>query len=215
MKRFAMAVMVLAALPFQFPASAIAQYSEQPKDLEPGDTVVYNVTIDNQTEVLEETWTELAARDTIGIAKTATAEVELVMSRPPDFQIRKGYCPGSRQSCSYYPGLDYAVFPLEKGRKWSSSYTVIGQTFKSDITEERRIERMETIRVPAGEFESFRITATGLVKSRNMKGQMQYAREESTTWVTLISGKLIIVKASYENAFGKKFFRELVSSSLK
>ena len=90
-----------------------------------------------------------------------------------------------------------------------------GADFTAEITEERVVERIETIRVPAGEFETYKITSAARIKSKDLKGGAYTGKEESAWWVALVSGQLTTVKISYRNSFGDKFSLELITATYK
>jgi len=50
----------------------------------------------------------------------------------------------AEQACSFSPSLNFADFPLEKGKKWTNSFAVTSATFSSEITEERLVSEVET-----------------------------------------------------------------------
>lgn len=211
--RFAYLTMMLAV--FLFPGLAAAQKMEAPKDREPGDRAMFNYTLNGKTLVLEENWTALTAEGMVGIEKFGDKEIEIVMSRSPEYHMRKGPCFANGQVCAFSPALRFVDFPLEKGKKWTNSFTVTGETFIAEVTEDRLVERIETVKVPAGEFETYKITASGRIKSKDSKGGVFTGKEESSTWVASVSGKMITIKVAYKNSFGEKFNLDMMSTSFK
>ena len=77
------------------------------------------------------------------------------------------------------------------------------------------VEGTETIRVPAGEFETWKIIATVRSKGKDSKGNFYTGRWETTFWVALVSGKMNFVKIISKSSSGDKWSRELVSSSFQ
>jgi hypothetical protein len=108
-------------------------------------------------------------------------------------------------------------FPLEKGKTWTSSVSVTGQTFVAETKQERKVEGVEQITTPAGEFTAFKVTSRGEItaRSRDLTQGPWEGRERSTYWWTTIKGKLVLVKQVYENSFGERASRELVAAELK
>lgn len=192
-----------------------AQKMERPKDREPGDRAVFNYTVNGKTQTLEENWIALTDEDMVGIHKVGGKDYEIAMTRS-SYQMRKALCfPNGQQMCAYAPPLNIVDFPLEKGKKWTNTFTVTGESFTAEVVEERAVDRFEAVKVPAGEFETCKITSSGRIKSRDGKGGVYTGREESSFWVALISGKMITVKVAYKNSFGEKFALELISASFK
>ena len=211
--RFAYLAMVLAT--FNFPAYVAAQKMEAPKDREPGDRTVFSYTANGKTMTLEENWTALTADHMVGVEKFGGKEIEIVMGRSPEHSLIKAPCWSNGQACTYSPAFKFVDFPLEKGKKWINSATVTGETFVAEISDERVVERIETVKTPAGEFETYKITSSARLKSKDGKGAVYTGKEESSTWVALVSGKMLVVKATYRNSFGEKFSLDLVSASYK
>ena len=197
------------------PQFVAAQKMERPKDREPGDKATWNCVVNGKTQLLEETWTALTADEMVGVYKIGGKEYEVVLGRSPAYQFRKGICLTNGQVCKFSPGITFVDFPLEKGKKWTTTFTVTGEDFTSNVEAERKVERIEMLRAPAGEFETFMITTTGRITGKNSKGASFSGREDVTDWVALDSGKLIVVKSVYKNSFGEKYSFELISSSFK
>lgn len=197
------------------PQFVAAQKMERPKDRESGDKATWNCVVNGKTQLLEETWTALTAEEMVGVHKIGGKEYEVVLGRSPAYQYRKGVCLTNGQACKFSPGVNFVDFPLEKGKKWTTAYTITGETYTADVEVERKVERIEMLRVPAGEFETYVITASGRIKGKDNKGSGFTGKEEETNWVALDSGKMIVVKAVYKNSFGEKFSFELISSSFK
>jgi hypothetical protein len=200
---------------FVFPGFVAAQKMEAPKDREPGDRAVFNYTLNNKTIVMEENWTALTAEGMVGVEKFGGQEYEIVMSRSPEYHLRKGVCWGAGKGCTFSPPLNFVDFPLEKGKKWSNTFTVTGETFTAEVTEDRVVERIETVKVPSGEFEAYKITSSGRFRSKDSKGTVYTGKEEGTIWVASVSGKMITVKILYKNSFGDRATLEMISTNFK
>jgi hypothetical protein len=105
--------------------------------------------------------------------------------------------------------------PPEKGKKWTTSFSVTGDNFTADVIQERKVEGFEKLRVPAGEYEAVRISFTAPIVSTNGKGEKFTGKEEGTEWWAFASGRPLFLKITYRNSFGEKFSRELIFASLK
>lgn len=69
--------------------------------------------------------------------------------------------------------------------------------------------------VPAGEFDTFKISFSSRVKGTNNKGDALNIRLEETQWIAFIAGKPVWVKITLRSSSGDKATRELVSTSFK
>jgi hypothetical protein len=79
--------------------------------------------------------------------------------------LRKVMCHPSGQQCAFSPPLALWAFPLQKGMKWETKFTAKGETFTADLDMERKVDRVEKVRVPAGEFEAYKISFKARIKS--------------------------------------------------
>jgi hypothetical protein len=214
MKRQLWLVALLAA--FVIPTTASAQKLERTKLLEVGDKVTYTyvlkgVSLRAVEEVVEVTDTEVRLNQEIG-NRTYKA---VVSAR--DMSRMEGICISNNEACQFSPGERWVDFPLERGRTWSSTFTTTGETFVAEVTQERKVEGMERIKTPAGEFQAYRISSAGRIAWRRKweEGRWNHITESSTYWWTAIKGKLVLVKQEYENSSGARSSRELVSAQLK
>ena len=209
------AILLTALALLQIYGIACAQKMEAPKNREPGDRAVFNVTVNGKTQVMEENWIGLTDDEMVGMQKYAGKEFAVVVSKSPEYQLRKLPCYGGPQQCSYSPGLQYINFPLEKGKKWTVATTVAGETFTAELTQERVVERIETVRTPAGEFEVYKVAFSGRVRGKDSKGLPFSEREEGANWFALVSGKMITVKTEFKSSSGTRLAIELISASFK
>jgi hypothetical protein len=196
------------------PEIVSAQKVESAKDREPGDKEIFKYVWNNKATNLEESWTALTEDEMIGVHKVDGKEYEIVMARSL-YQLRKMRCFGNGQRCVFSPGLNFVQFPLEKGKKWTTSTTLTAETFTGEIVQERTVEGVETLRIPAGEFETYKIKSVGHFKSKTTKGDVYIGKEEETDWVAIVSGKMLVVKIAYKNSFAETFSLDLISVSFK
>jgi len=206
--------LLLVAVALLIPVWSWAQKMERPKDPEVGDKIVVNWVLNNKAqqitlEVVAVTDSEIRESQKVG-DKT----FDLVLLRS-NLGITQGMCESNGQSCNFSPALAWVVFPLEKGKKWEGTTTVAGQTFTAEVAYERKVEAIEKVKTPAGEYEGFRIYFTGRIRSRDSKGASLTGKEDGRLWVGLISGKPVPLKSEYRNSFGEKVTTELVSAELK
>jgi hypothetical protein len=72
------------------------------------------------------------------------------------------------------------------------------------------VDKIEKIKVPAGEFETYKISYSGRIADTNVHGT-----EDGAEWFTVVSGKLCLVKVEYHNSIGEVATMELTSVSFK
>jgi hypothetical protein len=189
---------------------AMAQKMEPSKIWEVGDRATYTWSLYSRSEKVEE--------EVIAVTDTDVSMVERMGDKKFDrvYDIRrksftKYACLNSMVQCSFTPGNNWADWPLEKGKRWSNPNHLQGPTFEADLTKEHVAEAYEKVKVPAGEFDAYKISFTGHVKGKDNKGKSFSASEKGTYWYTLINGKPIMVKFVYQNTFPEKVTKELIA----
>jgi hypothetical protein len=193
--------------------SAAAQRIEGTAFGTDGDTMIFNLTINNKTQRLEEVWSHHGP-EMVGNLKWGDKQFLAVITKSP-LALRQGMCFANAQACTFSPPLEFVSFPMEKGKQWAQTVTVTGETFVAEIAIERKVEKFEKVKVPAGEFEAFRLSFSGRIKSTDPTGKTFTGKEDGTEWFAFPEGKLVPVKIVYRNTFGERFTRELVATSFK
>jgi hypothetical protein len=196
-----------------FAPTGWAQKLDTAKLVEPGDKVVSNWVLNNKSQHVEEEYSAAQGGGVEGVQRAGGKEFRLVL--PGVGQVSEGICLANGQRCTFTPAVPLVEFPLEKGRKWNAQYTVKGETFTADLAAERKVDKIEKVKVPAGEFEAYRISHSARIKGTDAKGNVFSGKEDSREWYAVVNGKLLLVKVDYRNSFGEKFVREVVSVALK
>lgn len=205
----------LAAVLLFVPVFAYAQTIERPaKDVEPGDKVAYNWTLNNKKMVLEFDFTEISADKIIGVQHVDGKQYPYTLARS-DLTLLSSMCFSNGQSCTFAPGAKGLDFPLQKGKKWESTFTVSGKTFTSDVESKYKVEKFEKVKTPAGVFEAVRISHKGKIAGRDLHGNNFSGSEKGEYWMALVNGKIIMVKGEYRNSFKERYALELATVSLK
>lgn len=191
-----------------------AQTMEPTKLWEVGDKATYTWTLFSKSEQIEE--------EVIGVSDAEIKMVERMGEKSFDRIYdtkQKGFtkypCLNSMVQCKFTPANIWADWPLEKGKKWSNPNLVEGPWGSADLTKEHLVEAYEKIKVPAGEFEAYKISFTGKIKGKDNKGRPFSASEKGTYWYGLINGKPNMIKFVYQNTFPEKVVRELTSVEYK
>lgn len=197
------------------PAVTSAQKLERTKNWEVGDKVTWNYVLQGKSmrlvdEVVEVTNDEV--RSTLHIGDR-TLEQALSLR---DFSVRKGICTSNGQACTFSPAWVWLDFPLEEGKTWSATSIVSGETFISETAYQYKVEGIEKITTPAGQFDAYRISGSERIKSRSKAGAGPwYGTATFTDWVASINGKVRAVKSEYHNTFGELATRELLAAELR
>lgn len=191
------------------PGAAWAQKIEAFTPWEVGDSAAYKWSIGPKVIDVEETVVESTAAETKMTQRTADRSYELRIALPSMIQLT-GPCLSNGQQCSFGSGVEGLQLPLEKGRKWNTAFMVTGETFTADVVQERIVEKVEKIKTPAGEFETWRIGFSASIKGKDAKGASFAGKESGTGWFAFPGGKPVLVKFAYRNSFGEKASRELV-----
>ena len=193
---------------------ALAQTMEPSRLWEVGDKATYTWTLFSKTEQVEEEVLAVTDKEIVMIERMG----EKTFDRVYDIQqkgMTKYPCLNSMVQCAFTPANRWADFPLEKGKKWSNPTHVVGPGGEADLTKEHVVEAYEKIKVPAGEFDTYRISFTGKIKGKDKKGNSFSASEKGTYWYALINGKPNMIKWVYSNTFPEKVVRELISVEYK
>ncbi len=194
--------------------TASAQKIERLAPWDAGDKAVWKWVLGGKTQQLEETFTNVSETEISGVQKSGGKEYPVVVALP-SFAVTKSVCLSNGQACVFSPGIQLMDLPLEKGRRWTTSFTAAGETFTSNVVQERQVDKVEKIRVPAGEFEAFKISVRGRITGVDPKGNPYSGKEEITEWWSFLSGKPKLMRMEYRNSFGEKASAELISLSIK
>ena len=146
---------------FLIPTVSSAQKLERTKNWEVGDKVTWNYVLQGKSmrlvdEVVEVTDDEVRSILQVGDHKTLE---QTLSSR--DLSARKGICEPNGQACTFSPAWVWVDFPLGKGKTWSATSTVTGETFISEVAYQYRVEGVEEITTPAGHFDAYRVSGSG------------------------------------------------------
>lgn len=213
MKNQSWGFVLLAAL--LIPAVSSAQKLERTRNWEVGDKLTYNLVMKGRPmrmveQVLEVTDAEI--RMTL-LAGDRTYDAALSAR---DMSRVRGLCQGSGQACTWLPGDVWAAFPLETGKSWSFTMTVTNEGYVTEVASERKVEAVETVDTPAGQFKAYRVSGAESLTSMSKEGKGPYRGMATMTyWLASIKGKLVLVNWEYSNSFGENFTRELQAAELK
>jgi hypothetical protein len=185
---------------------------------EPGDKATYNWVLNNKAQQIEELWNSDTGREILGVQKLGGREIPLVVTKSP-YLVQKRMCISTGQACTFFPGQNVLDLPLERGKQWTTHFTVSSATATARVSEVHWVEKIEKVTVPAGEFEAFKITITSRARGRITSGfgggSAFNITGAVTQWLAFVAGKPVWVKRIYTNSNGDRATLELVSTSIK
>jgi hypothetical protein len=188
---------------------ASAQKLDRTQPSAVGDKSIYSWSLNNKVQSVEYEVTSVNDAGVQGAQRVAGKEFNYAWETSGN--LTQGMCLSNGQQCAFSPGVKLAEFPLEKGRKWATSFTVKGETFTADVTQERQVDKIEKVKVPGGEYEAAKVSFNGSIKGTDGKGKPFTGKEDGTDWIAIVNGKPMVVKTTYRNSFGEKATHELVS----
>lgn len=201
---------------FLIPAVSPAQGLEHIKNLDVGDKLTYNYfhnvapPLSMVEEVVEVTDAEIRMTQRVG-----DRTYQAALSARDLFWLR-GFGLSTSEAGEWSPAWAWADFPLKNGKAWSRRMTANDESFISEIAYEMKVDGVERITTPAGEFEAYRVSGSETISSRGKTGAGPYnGKAWLTIWVTSVKGKPVFVKFEYQNTFGMFSRRELVAADLK
>jgi len=176
-----------------------------------GDKQSFKWVLNNKAQPMDIEWAGESGGSVRGTQKVGGKDLAVELDTAGD--LTRALCISNGQQCGFAPGIKVADFPLEKGKKWTTSFAVTGETFTAQVTQERKVDKIEKIKVPAGEFEAAKISFSGRIRGADSKGTAFTGREDGIDWVAVVNGKSVLVKTEYRNSFGEKANVEMMSSS--
>jgi len=197
------------------PSLAAAQTGAVTQWFQVGDRTTYTIFMSGKQQTLEETWTEVDGNTIRGVQKLGDKEVPLAITTSPFTELMR-ICISNGQTCRFSPAIKGLDLPLEKGKQWSTgSFIVEGEDFSADVAENFKVDKIESVKVPAGEFDAFKVSFAGTIKGTNKKGERFSGKEDGTHWIAIVAGRPVWVKTVYRNTFGARTTRELISTSFR
>ena len=187
---------------------------ERPKEWEVGDNATYKWVLNNKAQQLDEELTAITDTELQFVQKVGGRTYEGALERST-LALLKVMCLDNGQQCTFAPALPFWAFPLQLGKTWTATFTAKGDTFTSQVTQERRIDKIEKVKVPAGEFQAYKISFKGSYRSTENKGGVYTGKFDGADWVALVNGKANVVKVEFRSTSGDLGTRELTAVNYK
>jgi len=207
--------LIIVGIACALPTISSAQRLDRTKNWDVGDKLTFNWVLNGKTQHMVEEVVGVTDADTRITYKIGDRSYDAALSNK-DLSYPRGICMSNGQRCVFAPAYVWVTFPLEKGKRWSGSMIVNGETFVSQVEYERVVAGVEKVRTAAGQFDAYKVSGSGRIKATDKSGKNPSTGKESNTdWFAVINGKLVSVKSEYKNSYGEKFTRELVASEVK
>jgi predicted dienelactone hydrolase len=191
------------------------QKLERTKNPDVGDKLTYNYVRNGRSMRLVEEIAKVGETETRATLQADARTYEAVYSTRDMFWSH-AICLANGQLCAWSPAMQYAEFPLEIGKTWSGKSIVTGETFVGEVTYQVKVDGIEKIATPAGQFDAYKVSASSRLSGTNKAGGAPWSGTESyADWWATITGKAVVVRTEYKNSFGETYTRELVSAELK
>jgi len=149
------------------PGWSWAQKMERPKDPEVGDKIVRNWVLNNKAQQITQEVQAVTDTEIQESQKVGDKTFDLVLSKS-NLAVTKAMCESNGQPCIFAPALEWAVFPLEKGKKWGGTTTVTGESF----TAEERWRRSRRSRPPPGNTKDFEFTSADAYEEGTLRAHL-------------------------------------------
>jgi hypothetical protein len=215
MKRDAVFLRFLAAVVgVIFSISSFAQRLPDFEDIKAGDVIQYSLKIPGKSESFEYQITEASSLGLKGLVVRGMRSNEF--TAPQNGYLEKEFCFVDGQKCSWSPAVKFFDGGMKVGDKWKSSYVVTTEEALVDQSIEHKVEKFEKIKIKLGEFETYRVFASGPMKATLFKNNEVFKGSlKMTYWVGVFNKRLVILKREYSNDFRQSFSQELQSVTVK
>ncbi len=197
-----------------FSISSFAQRLPDFEDIKAGDVIQYSLKIPGKSESFEYQITEASSLGLKGLVVRGMRSNEF--TAPQNGYLEKEFCFVDGQKCSWSPAVKFFDGGMKVGDKWKSSYVVTTEEALVDQSIEHKVEKFEKIKIKLGEFETYRVFASGPMKATLFKNNEVFKGSlKMTYWVGVFNKRLVILKREYSNDFRQSFSQELQSVTVK
>jgi hypothetical protein len=205
---------VAISLTFSFSITSFAQRLPDFEDFKAGDVIQYSLKIPGKFESFEYQITEASSSGLKGLVVRGTKSNEF--TAPKNGYLEKEFCFVNGQKCSWSPAVKFFDGEMKVGDKWKSTYVVTSEEALVDQSIEHKVEKFEKIKIKLGEFETYRIFASGPMKATLFKNnEVLKGSLKMTYWVGVFNKRLVILKREYSNDFRQSFSQELQAVTSK
>lgn len=173
-----------------------------------GDKLTYQTKASGKSSKYEFVFTEVSSSQVKGTASIDGKQMEF--ESPAHGYLGKEFCLADVMECEWSPPVKIFEKTTKVGDKWTATTNIkLKNNTVVDEAIEFKAEKFEKVKVPAGEFNSIRIYATGTIKAKVEKGDVYNGTLKMTTWFGVINNRLVMIKREYTNSFKQPFSQEL------
>jgi len=181
-------------------------------DFKPGDKITYSVKTPSSTGEYVFTFTETSPNQVKGVATIAGKKMDF--EAPAHGYLSKEFAPGGSffQKAEWKPAVKMFDKNTKLGDTWQVT-TDIDLEEPSIVQEDLyfKAEKIEKIKIAAGEYDAMRVDTTGVIKWKSKKNNdSATATLTMTTWYGVSNQRLVMLKRDYKNTFKGAFTQELM-----
>ena len=185
-----------------------AQTFPDAADFTAGDKLTYQTKASGKSSKYEFIFTEASVSQVKGTASIDGKQMEF--ESPAHGYLGKEFCLADVMECEWSPSVKLFDKTTKVGDKWTATTNIkLKNNTVVDEVIEFKAEKFEKVKVPAGEFESIRVYATGTIKAKVEKGDVYNGTLKMTTWFGVVNNRLVMIKREYTNSFKQPFSQEL------
>lgn len=170
-----------------------------------GDVAVYTVDLRADKRTTEETVTVTSVDQTHIKSKHVRPD-----RNPPETEgvatLDWAMVVSGASGTRYDPPISHFKFPLVVGDRWKSSFVAEGANFKSKTDLELKVAARETVKTPAGEFDTFKIESEGWINGVSWSGAI---RMTDVRWYAPAIGR--VVKSEYKDYRNNRLWNDTVT----
>jgi hypothetical protein len=170
-----------------------------------GDEAVYAVDLRGDKRTTEETVTVTSVDQTHIKSKHVRPD-----RNPPEIEgvttLDLATVVSGSSGTRYDPPVSNFKFPLVVGDRWKSSFMAEGSNFKSKTDLDSKIAARETVKTPAGEFDTFKIESEGWINGVTWSGTI---RMTLVRWYAPAIGS--VVKSEYKDYRNNRLWNDTVT----
>jgi len=189
---------------------AFAQEIGEYEDFKPGDVLTYSTKAEGKAGEYIFSFTEVQDGAVKGV--TTFMGKKMQFESPAHGYLGKEFCLAEVAECQWTPPakLFDKNDKLNDKSKMFTRVDIKGtDTAYAEEELSNTVEKIEKIKVPAGEFNAFKVKTTGTIKAVLKNGKTYPGTLNMTTWYGVVNQRMVMIKREYTNSFKGDFMQEL------
>lgn len=192
-----------------FPLVIQAQALPEAGEFAVGDKLTYQTKVFSKVSKYEFIFTQVSQFQVKGTTSIDGKQMEF--ESPAHGYLGKEFCLADVMECEWTPPVKLFDKNTKITDKWIATTNIkMKNNTVVDEVIEFKAEKFEKVKVPAGEFDSIRVFATGTIKAKVEKGDIYNGTLKMTTWFGVVKNRLVMIKREYTNTFRQPFSQELL-----